>query len=294
MDEKIIPLPSWKHNILTSKLVNTYSSLKFGTNKKYIFVSTTGRSGTTTLTKIFDACNSVSSFHEPYPIMNGSTMNLYNKGSKKRPEQIFKYIKVPNIHRETGHSDFYFESNHMFIKSYVEFSYQYFGKKMAVIHLRRDPLEVADSIISIQNEPGTTEGDRWWLSYSLPNNLIKISNFLDSFHGIEASFLKALWYWYEIEARTNYWKRELPEIDFYTIETPELNQIDKVLPLLDSLGVKYDYQSIENIVGKKFNLKQNEKTLRNVERDRAIELHDELLSELINQDLLRLCQSPKN
>jgi hypothetical protein len=182
----------------------------------------------------------------------------------------------------------------MFIKSYVEFSYQYFGKKMAVIHLRRDPLEVADSIISIQNEPGTTEGDRWWLSYSLPNNLIKISTFLDSFHGIEASFLKALWYWYEIEARTNYWKGALPEIDFYTIETPELNQIDKVLPLLDSLGVKYDYQCIENIVGKKFNLKKNEKTLRNVERDRAIELHDELLNELINQDLLRLCQSPKN
>ncbi len=280
MTEDKINLPSIKHNKFTSVLINTFLENKYSQNKKFIFASTTGRSGTTTLTNILAACENVSAFHEPYPIMNGKTLKEYNNNDKERARNMFNFIKVPNILRSIGLSETYFESNHMFIKSYVEFAYQYFGNSMRVIHLRRNPLEVADSIISIQNEPGTESGNQWWLGYNWNGNLIQIEEFLDSYTGIEASFLKALWYWYEVEARITYWKQKLPDLTVVTIETEQLNHLQTVTKLLDSLSVPYEYNKIEQVVGKKFNLKKHEKTLRNVPRDIANSLHDELVSEI--------------
>jgi len=283
--EDEIKLPSIKHNKFSSMIFNTYLEKKYALNKKFIFASTTGRSGTTTLTNILASCENVSAFHEPYPIMNGRALKEYNNNNKNRAENMFNYIKVPNILRSIASSDTYFESNHMFIKSYIEFAYNYFGEKMSVIHLRRNPLEVADSIISIQNEPGTVSGNHWWLGYKWNGNLIKIDEFLDSYTGIEASFLKALWYWFEIEARINYWQIKLPDLKVKKIETNQLNNLQTVTELLDELNVPYKYEKIEQVVGKKYNLKQHEKTLRNVPRDLANSLHNELISELHKKNL---------
>ena len=56
-------------NRLISLLLNIVLKAMTKNVKSYIFVATTGRSGTTSLSTIFEGCSGVKTFHEPYPVM---------------------------------------------------------------------------------------------------------------------------------------------------------------------------------------------------------------------------------
>lgn len=65
---------TWKHNPITSNLMKLYLRKVDKDIELLIFVATTGRSATTTLSEIFERIPGCSSHHEPNPNMNGQIM----------------------------------------------------------------------------------------------------------------------------------------------------------------------------------------------------------------------------
>ena len=116
------------------------------------------------------------------------------------------------------------------------------------------------SIYRLQVLPGTKAGNRWWLDYRAPLNRIRIADALD---GGEFShpFYKALWYWFEIEARVEDWRRRLRGIPFVTFETAWLNDPERLFALATALGVAVDIRQLHSLIGVRENEKDREKLI---------------------------------
>ncbi len=65
--------------------------------EKIIFVATTGRSGSNTLTEIFNVIPGVQAKHEPHPILNGREMIEKNEGNPQRIKYLYRYSKEQMI-----------------------------------------------------------------------------------------------------------------------------------------------------------------------------------------------------
>ncbi|WP_457595739.1 hypothetical protein [Hydrogenimonas sp.] len=146
----------------------------------------------------------------------------------------------------------------MFIKSFIDEAYRDFRDKMSVIHLYRNAASVAKSLYELQTIPGTVKGNHWYLDYRARSNLIQASKLLDS-KFFQHDFYKCLWYWYEIEARTAYWKKRLPDIDFYDLSLAELNDTQKMQSFFIKLGIVSEKKELEvskDKIGKAHNQKK--------------------------------------
>ncbi len=221
--------------------------------EKLIFTATTGRSGTTSLTALFAAVPGSVSYHEPYPIMNGEWLHKASYGEIAEVEAYFRKVKSIYIRRAAAGARYYLEANHLFIKTFIAAALEEFGSKIEIIHLVRPAAEVAESIYRIRNWPGTADGNKWWLDYRAPNNLIPVADLLDADPALSHPFYKALWYWYEAEARIERWKLLCPAARFHRFETAWFNDFSRASALLDGLGVCYDSQTLKGLIGTKMN-----------------------------------------
>jgi hypothetical protein len=211
--------------------------------------------------------------HEPYPAMHDNVLHAKSYGDEAFVKKIYGQVKSINLKRSASGLRYYLEANHLFIKVYIEQVYKDFGEKMAVIHLVRDPVKVANSIYALQDFPGTEEGNRWWLDYKAPTNLISIEKLLDEDAKFNHPFFKALWYWYELEARVIYWKERLPNLTFVDFRTEDLNNKEKLFALLNQLGIDFDEEVILTKINTKAHARQHQKVASPLPEDEAEEMH---------------------
>lgn len=250
--KKVIKPPIfWIYSFVLKYMIPQYSQV--------IFVASTGRSGTDSLSKLFFLIKDVYSLHEPKPIMNGIPMIEKNQGNDSAAKRVYYNIKRNTIRKKyLMGKKIYFESNHMFIKSFIEYAIEDFGDKVTVIHLYRDPIKVAMSLYNLNMIPGTKIANDWYLDYRATNNHIQIVDILEK--DLKHDFYKCLWYWYEIEARTLYWKKFYQDIKFIDFRTEDLNEYESVVGLLNELNIKFDKETIQLNIGKRHNKKVQSKT----------------------------------
>jgi len=221
-----------------------------------IFTATTGRSGTLTLTRIFDKIPGCRALHEPYPVMNDEALRAAGYGDSDALDRFYRTKSINILRAATGYQ-YYLEANHLFIKTFVAHAAREFGDRLAVIHLVRPVLEVATSIYRLHRQPGTESGNRWWLDYRAPLNRIRIADALEGEYS--HPFYKGLWYWFEIETRVHEWRQRLPGVPFVRFETAWFNKPQRLVILAKELGITVDSRQIEPLVGVKEHTREHMK-----------------------------------
>jgi hypothetical protein len=277
-----------------------------------IFTSTTGRSGTRYLANLINtnALNATAE-HDPYPrgygkpiywyengetdrlrrlvihklkrLERGKNRNIYNKpilrgffgrkNSQTRLNLPFNKIFrgfVPTVDIK----DIYLESTHAFLKSYAEMMIS-IKPDISLIHLTRDPLEVAKSFFNRSSIPGPN--NPYLLDPDFKNNKIKISKDLTDFQ-------KCLWYWFESEIRHSIFLEKYDIKHVYDIDLNELNKKESVKKLFNEFGIKYNDILLD--VNRNENINPTKIT------DKDLSEASELIS-LIPEDILKKLRESK-
>lgn len=238
-----------KHNRVVAGLARAYLDLRTRGLNKVIFSATTGRSGTMSLARILAAVPHTFASHEVYPIMNGQWLKAASYGNTEEVRRYYERVKAIYIRRAAIGMRHYAEMNHLFLKTFIEYAVEDFGERLEVIHLVRPAIEVALSIYQRKDWPGTEKGNKWWLDYHAPTNLIQLSKLFDGAGEFSHPFYKALWYWYETQARVSDWQERLPQVRFHHFKTQWMNDFDRVRGLLDGLDMPYDFNRLKQVVG---------------------------------------------
>ncbi len=263
-----------KYNPITSSLFRYFYRLRCRRLKSIIFVATTGRSGTMTFVDIFNHIPDCKAEHEPYPGMFDEILSAKSSGNEYVVKNAYWLIKSINLWRAAVGFKHYLESNHMFIKTYIEYAIEDFSDKVVIVHLIRDPVKVANSIYALQDFPGTIEGNKWWLDYRADNNLIRISDYLDNDGEFSHSFYKGLWYWYEIEERVKFWKKSLPNVHFIDFNTDDFNDQSKIFQLLRDLNIDFDSSSLSSKISTQSNTRPHQKVVEPLPIEHAALMHE--------------------
>jgi len=234
-----------------------------------IFTSTTGRSGTRFLANLVNvnALNATAE-HDPYPRGYGDPIRwLENKETKKlrhlavkkcnrlqRDKRYRLILNLPIIREMYGRGnsqldiydpfhqifrywapsvelkDIYIESTHAFLKSFGDAIYHLLPN-MELIHLTRDPLEVAKSFSNRKSIPGPD--NPFLLDPNFKTNKIKLKIKMTDFQ-------KCLWYWLESEVRhvTFLEKHDVKKV--YEIDVKELNDKRNVEKIFKKLHISYE------------------------------------------------------
>lgn len=246
--------------------------------KSIIFVATTGRSGTMTLVDILNHVAGCKAEHEPYPAMYDEVLKAKSAGDEDFVSRTYWQVKSINLWRSAVGTMHYFESNHMFIKTYIEYAVEDFTDKVVVIHLARDPVKVANSIYALQHIPGTEEGNKWWLDYTAKNNIIQIADILDNDPEFQHPFYKGLWYWYEIDERVKYWKQRLPNVRFIDFKTEDFNDQTKTFALLETLNIDFDPQQLAHEINTQSNTRPHQKVSEPLSLEMATKMNEKFQS----------------
>jgi hypothetical protein len=265
----VISFVPLKHNSVVAPLARLGLRLMTHRLEKVVFTATTGRSGTKTLAKFLSTVRDCTALHEPYPIMCGPVLRAATYGNTALADKVYWRIKSINILRAAVASRYYIEANHCFIKTFVQQAIEDFSERLAVIHLVRPPIEVAMSIYRLQDYPGTDAGNTWWLDYRAPTNLIQIADLLELDAEFSHPFYKALWYWYEVEMRIAAWCTKVPTLKVVRFETDWLNHKQKLMELLDNLGIDYEESQIEPMVGQLENMREGQKRIAALPNEQA-------------------------
>ena len=275
-----------KYNAITSSIYKAILNKSCSNLEKIIFTATTGRSGTLTLIELFNAIPGCFAEHETYPAMHDDILHAKSFNDAKYADKIYNQIKSVNLRRSAAGQRYYLEANHLFIKTYAEIAIKDFGEKAAIIHLVRDPVQVANSIYALQDYPGTEQGNMWWLNYNAPSNHIKIGDLLENDPTFKHPFFKALWYWYELETRIIYLRKKLASTPFYDIKTEDLNKPEKVYSLLDKMGIEYDKESLLPFIGIRRHGRSEQKLSEPLSVETAMAMHDKFRQLLQQKNLL--------
>ncbi|MBF2074615.1 MAG: hypothetical protein IGS50_12755 [Synechococcales cyanobacterium C42_A2020_086] len=224
--------------------------------KSFVFVATTGRSGSKTLYHLCKSIPGCAAFHEPLPEMKGEILRAYNRNDEQTMLKFFKNFKLPAIYKAALDHRWYIETNHTFIKCFADAAVEEFGERLKVIHMVRDRHEVARSWFNRGSIPGKGARGAWLLDPFAPRNLIKFSEIVAQDHCFQHDYFKCLWYWYEIEARTAQFIQNHPQVPVLHLKTEELNEVDVILPLFQKLFVDFD-QNNQNILVKQIGSRVN-------------------------------------
>jgi len=244
----------------------------------YIFVATTGRSGSDSLSKIFQAADDAVCFHEPYPIM----FSDYDDPATKKAyfDKLFYQRKKINVKRAAAGHRYYVETNHQFLKNFFVQSAEYFGDKLRVIHMYRDPVRVGSSFFSIDSIPGKTPtGKHYLLDPAHDDNLLQVNDLLTGDPDFSHDLYRCIWYWYEIEARVKKYKTDFPSVTWAELKTEELNDKDALVRMFNQLGVTFNPERLEQLAGSRENLKKNLKK-KSVDLSEAEAMNAKLLGKL--------------
>jgi hypothetical protein len=86
------------------------------------------------------------------------------------------------------------------------------------------------------------------------------SEFLEQ-GGLDHDFYKCLWYWYEVEARVERFRKQYPSVPVCRINTEELGDLERIRSMFDCLRIEYDSDKLNASVGVRSNLKGHRKTI---------------------------------
>ena len=241
---------------------------------KIIFTSTTGRSGTKYLANIINLnSNNASAEHDPYPRGYGMPTIWYDKGENKKL-MVFSRRKLKRLERgkkyehilsrrlpgkmvgrqKTGNKmylasqrvlrpyfpsvqikDIYVESTHAFIKSFGDAMYS-LRPDLYLIHITRDPLEVAKSFFNRGSIPGPN--NPFLLDPAFRRNILKID-------GRMTDFQRCLWYWFENELRHREFIEKNPVEKIYDMDTKDLADTEKLKSMFRFFGIAYESIELE-------------------------------------------------
>jgi hypothetical protein len=249
----------------------------------YIFVATTGRSGTASLEKILSHIDNCITFHEGYPMMNDYVMRELNNNRPTAARNTYNFNRAINIRRSGIGHKYYVETNHMFIKSFHEFAIEDLGKKLKVIHLVRNPVQVAKSITLLQHQPGTEMGNKWYLDFKAPGNQIQIQDILDNDPKFSHPFFKSLWYWYEIESRVETMRNKYPKLCVYDFTTENLNNAEALCQLLTEMELAYDREKIMAVAKTRKNRKLSLKPIDPLDLGDTEKMNDDFKQLIIDK-----------
>ena len=254
------PFKPLKHNRVVAGMALRMLRMRTRGLQKVIFTATTGRSGTLTLTKLFAAVPGCRADHEAHPVMNGAVLRAASYGDTALVNRVYERVKAVNIRRAAVGYRYYFEANHLFIKTFANNAVADFGRPRRGRAPWRPAVEVANSIYQLGDYPGTERGNYWWLDHRAPKNLLAMADILESDPEFSHPFYKALWYWHEVEARIAAWRtRGLPR-SRSSISRPDGSMTwIACAVLLDKLGVQYDKALLAPVVGAKEHTKEHQK-----------------------------------
>jgi hypothetical protein len=197
----------------------------------YVFSATTGRSGSLTLAHVLESLRDAVVFHEPDPIMH--SRHLSGPDRLASLDDLFWRRKRIEVHRAARGHRYYVETNHQFIKGFADQAAAWFGGRLRVVHLRRDPVSVAASFYRMSSIPGRPRrGSLWLLDPRSEDNLIQLGEELFGEGEFGHDYYKCLWYWYETEARVRRFRERHPTVPVLSIGTSDLNELGKVRGLL--------------------------------------------------------------
>lgn len=223
----------------------------------YVFSATTGRSGSMTLANVLESLQDAVVFHEPDPIMH--SRHLTGPDRLASLDELFWRRKRIEVHRAARGHRYYVETNHQFIKGFAEQAAAWFGDRLRVVHLRRDPVSVATSFYRMSSIPGLPRrGSLWLLDPRSDDNLIQLGEMLFGSAEFGHDYYKCLWYWYETEARVRHFRDRHPKVSVESIGTGDLNDLDRVRALLQGLGLAYDETALAGRVGQRHNEKSHD------------------------------------
>ena len=193
--------------------------------KAYVFVCSTGRCGTNTISDVFANSNEVSSLHEPYPTMYSNHSDLPLVQQRQLSLLKRKYL---NILKAANYKLAYVESNHMFIKTFFQIASEFLpSDKVKIIHVKRDPFSVASSFYAINSIPGKPPtGDRFLLDPFADGNLLDLRQ----------------------------------ELTSENLETKDLNSPTKIQELISFVGLTDVMPNIQDLVGMRSNQKKVQKS----------------------------------
>lgn len=267
-----------KHNCIPVYVCNKILDYRCRKVKAYIFVATTGRSGTVSLSKIFQGVDKAVCFHEPYPYMSYPSPSEIDKNAYFH--DMFYTKKRFHIKKAAIGHDYYVETSHLFIKNFVSFAIECFGSKIKIIHLVRDPVSVATSFYKIDSIPGKTErGKKYLLNPHDSENIIQIADLLYESSEFDNDLYKCLWYWYEIEARIRMIRQKYKNTTFLKLRTEDLNNKDMLLQMLRELDMPFENSKLDRLVGVHANTKLSEK-VRNLSIEECKIMNDKLLNRM--------------
>lgn len=246
-----------KYNRFTAKLVRGLFRLLCGGVDHFVFVATTGRSGSHTLQVLSTAMSNTYACHEDHPILNKQAMIEFNQLSDERMKLEFNSRKLLKIILHVLGKSNYVETNHMFIKCFADEAYRVFGDRLRVIELSRDSEDVALSIFNSGAIPGSELGNKWYLDPRAPRNVIQIAGDLYGDGRFRDDYYKCLWYWYEIKARTSLFKRQHPCVKIAELATENLNDFDKVRKTFVDLDLQVNDAQLKTLVGTRANASRN-------------------------------------
>ena len=167
------PFKPLKHNPLVAGLALQLLKLRTRGLERLIFTATTGRSGTLTLAKLFAAVPGCSAAHEANPVMNGPVLRAASYGDTALVDRVYRRVRSVNIRRAAVGYRYYFEGDHLFIKTFAHNAVADFGQRVEVVHLVRPAVEVANSIYQLRDYPGTERGNYWWLDHRAPTTCFR-------------------------------------------------------------------------------------------------------------------------
>lgn len=253
-----------KYNAVTYHLMVWWYGLKNRTVRSYVFVCSTGRCGTNTISDIFSNSLEITSPHEPHPTMYSDHSELPIAQQKRLSLIKRKHL---NILKYSQRKLAYVKSNHMFIKTFFNISSVLLpSDKIKLIHVSRDPFSVASPFYAIDSIPGKPpNGEKFLLDPLSTGNLIDLSAELQS-KAYAHDFYKCLWYWYETEKRVAEAKKNTESrIDWLELRTKDLNLPKKIKDLLSFVGVSDVMPGVDKLVGMRSNLKSVKKSLFSAE-----------------------------
>jgi hypothetical protein len=121
----------------------------------------------------------------------------------------------------------------------------------------RDPIKTALSFYTIGTIPGkTSNGKLYTLDPAHTDNLIQINDLLTGDRAFNHDFIRCLWYWYETEARIKKYKADFPEVIWAELATEELNDKTALIRMLNELGISFNMEKLDKLVGARENTQQ--------------------------------------
>jgi hypothetical protein len=223
----------------------------------YVFSATTGRSGSLTLANVLESLEDAVVFHEPDPIMH--SRHLSGPERLASLDELFWRRKRIEVHRAARGHRYYVETNHQFVKGFADQAAAWFGDRLRVVHLRRDPVSVAASFYRMSSIPGLPRrGSLWLLDPRSGDNLIQLGEVLFGDGEFGHDYYKCLWYWFETEARVERFRDRYSRVPVQLISTSDLNDLEKVRGMLQSLGLAYDDSALVRRIGQRHNEKSHD------------------------------------